>query len=175
MSDFHIAPMPIEIRGAGRGLIRLTADEVRSALRRVAAKTEQCGDCWWWTGYTVNGYGSLSIRNSNVYLHVLSCVVAHGQLPPGHEVCHTCDNRPCWNPSHLFAGTHLENVQDMWRKGRGVKPPRVCGERHHLATLTDDQVAQIKATVGVKQRDIARAFGCSQSTVWRLLHGKVRA
>ncbi len=40
-------------------------------------------------------------------------------IPPGHVICHTCDNPRCVNPGHLWAGTQSENIKDMYAKGRG--------------------------------------------------------
>lgn len=173
VDQFGPAPKAV-VRGAGRGWMRLGSDELHWAFERAARQTEIRDECWWWTGYARNGYGTISIRNSPVYLHHLSHAAVRGDLPADNEVCHTCDNRPCWNPNHLFGGTRTDNVRDMWNKGRASKPPRVAGQLQHLATLTDDEVTHIRAMSGVRQRDIAAAFGCSQSTVWRLIHGKVR-
>ncbi|NIA72370.1 HNH endonuclease [Pelagibius litoralis] len=49
----------------------------------------------------------------------------HGRIRPNAlHVCHSCDNRKCVNPNHLWLGTIQENLADMRRKGRGTKPPR---------------------------------------------------
>lgn len=33
-------------------------------------------------------------------------------------VCHTCDNRICCNPAHLYVGTAASNTRDMMVRGR---------------------------------------------------------
>lgn len=52
--------------------------------------------------------------------HVLAWVDEHGCLPPEDKPCilHRCDNPPCIEPAHLWAGTVAENNRDKAAKGR---------------------------------------------------------
>lgn len=156
----------------------IDAAELASVLERLTRRSRMIGECWIWTGYTKNGYPCLSIRNRPVYGHRFSLVVATDTDPGTADACHTCDTRPCWRPRHLFAGTRQENVADAMAKGRWVPPPDpASGADHHLATLADDDVAAIRrlyATGTTTQDDLARAYGVSQSTIWRLVNGVTR-
>lgn len=89
------------------------------------------GECWAWTGGTANdGYGRLYIseRDGSVAAHRFSYQLHNGEIPAGLIVCHRCDNPPCVRPDHLFLGTHLDNVRDMFSKGRNVSG---MGRRTH--------------------------------------------
>jgi hypothetical protein len=80
-------------------------------------------DCWLWTaGRDGVGYGQFKPRSYvRVGAHRFAYELTHGEIPSGLFVCHTCDNRLCCNPKHLFLGAAKDNQQDMARKGRGTK------------------------------------------------------
>lgn len=139
-------------------------------------KEDRATNCWNWTGGTSEGYGCIGLGKIKDRLHRVVWKLANGDIPNGLYVLHTCDNRRCCNPAHLFLGTCGDNIRDMWKKGRGILPtgPAVHGEQNGHAKLTDGDVATIKLrrSRGELLSALAKEYGVCDSTICKLAKGR---
>lgn len=167
---------PVEVSSSDRELASEYRELCHIDADRYWARVDRSGGpdgCWPWIGgrsghprhARERHYGRLRVAGKITGAHVVAYTLTHGALPIGGETCHSCDNPPCCNPAHLFAGTHRENLQDAARKGRTHSFPR--GRRHPLAKLTPPAVMAIRARAasGESQRALAREYGVSQVAV----------
>lgn len=127
--------------------------------------------CWPWVGgcyKTRGGYGMASRGGKTYRAHRLAFELVHGRKPEGF-VCHTCDNPPCCNPSHLFEGTPAENMKDKISKWRHRH-----GERHPKAKLTEKDIFEIRnlRAAGETLVSLGARFGVCHSTIGRIVTDK---
>lgn len=168
--------MPIFDRNATRG-------------QRFWSKVDVRGpdECWPWTGpVQSNGYGRFCYKRTTRSVGQVALELTTGNpFPKGMDACHTCDNRRCANPAHLWVGTRSDNMRDCAAKGRnamqvgphksyfsqpGVKIDYVRGEKQGSAKLTEQAVRDIRNMRwnGVPVPVIARDFSISEGHVRKL-------
>lgn len=97
-----------------KGTIPETVEE--RFWQRVDKDTDS--DCWIWTGEIYShGYGMLGHRGESENAHRVSYALHYDEAPDGSFICHTCDNKVCVNPKHLYLGDAKTNVDDFLERG----------------------------------------------------------
>lgn len=137
-------------------------------------KVNHRSGCWEWTGCVdAKGYGSFRYKARARLAHRVAYELFISAIPEGKHCLHRCDNPPCVNPCHLYLGTHQDNMDDMWARGR-ARPKVHHGEEHGMAKINDQEAITIRNSPDT-QRSLAQQYDLSQATVWAIKHRKIWA
>lgn len=110
--------------------------------QRFFSKIEKKSKCWEWkAGRNVHGYGIFGLNGKSYLAHRISYAIKHDLSIINLNVLHTCDNRGCVNPKHLYLGTQKDNFNDMVNRGRRILAK---GEKQHSSKLTKKEVLEIR-------------------------------
>jgi hypothetical protein len=108
------------------------------------------GECWDFTGCLDNyGYGIIQQFGKANKAHRKMYEMAHGPIPDGHDVHHTCHRRICGNPNHLISQErevhgrsharypthcpkdHPYDEENTGIRSNGHRRCRTCGREYH--------------------------------------------
>ena len=131
-----------EVRRATREAVRSSPEwrAARDAAFWSLVRKADGDACWEWLGrFNKNprggDYPTWNFRGVRYAGHRLAFEIGTGiptgstrgrlgageETPPAERyVCHSCDNKRCVRPEHLFLGTHQQNMLDAIRKGLRV-------------------------------------------------------
>ncbi len=135
--------------------------------------------CWIWQRALKGGkyrYGWVTYKNKQMNAHRLSWLLFVGELPEKMYVCHKCDVPGCVNPSHLFLGTHADNMRDMAIKGRAapmIKHQRADGT-YPWGKLTAAQINWARVASkepSMTHKKIAKILNCHRTAIGQIIRG----
>jgi len=111
--------------------------------------------CLEWSGkLQKTGYARTKYEGAPQMVHRVAWQITNGPIPIGLFVLHKCDNRKCFEISHLFLGTLKDNSIDCAAK-----------RRHPRVRLTESDVTAIRASR--EPGDVlAERFGISRKHVY---------
>lgn len=155
--------------------------EWEGALKRMYQKrVVNSNKCWESSGKarvlhsSGKGYPVIRIKVEGAWESwKMAKVIAYlAKLPQhGPQILHSCNNPECWNPKHLYWGTHAQNMKDKIQAGTNL-----AGERHNLVKLTQSQVEEIRyrgSTGKESHKQIAEDYPVNRRQISRIIQ-KVR-
>lgn len=88
-----------------------------------------------------------------------------GEVPEGLYVLHTCDNRGCINPLHLYAGTPMQNVLDRMKRNGDA----TTGRPRLLTPEQEAEAVWMRQNSDLSMREIGEVFKVNGHTIRNVL------
>lgn len=108
---------------------------------RVISKDNAISDCYGWTGAKSEDKPRVNIEGKSIGAHRAAWMAHRGRIPDAHHVRHTCENKNCTNPEHLFIS------KERWNLKKPENRVNSRAGRERLAVdLPSSLVTQIRAT-----------------------------
>lgn len=113
-----------------------------------------------------SGYSTASYKNRGHNVHRIVLMIWTNQFDDKFHACHTCDNRKCVNPKHLFWSIQHGNMLDKVKKKRQYIPPK--GEKNWNSKLNYEKATEIRVLLAegkLSQAEIGRRYGVAKSQI----------
>lgn len=125
-------------------------------MNRFWNKVEKTKSCWNWIASKFHdGYGSFRFGKRKVRAHRFVWFLVYHKWPKN-QILHVCDNPACVRPSHLFEGTHIDNVNDRQQKERHA---------HILSKTQIKEIIFLRLIAHWPYKFLCSKFNVSRSTI----------
>lgn len=126
------------------GKTQLSKTELWDDLLKKSLRQEN--GCLYWTGSVIKNYGYTEQKGKNQAVHRLSYWIHNDidELPQEEDtdnfiVRHMCNNKLCFEPTHLTLGSRLDNKKDEVDSGKAVR-----GINLHNCKIDEEKAKLIK-------------------------------
>ena len=125
---------------------------------------ESKDSCWRWTGsVSSSGYGYIGFNRQSLQPHRVSKYLEVREAIDEYQCNHTCDNKTCVNPRHIYLGDARQNIKDI---------PK---ESANWAELTASDVREIRSRYkkeDIPQWKLGEEYGIRQEQVSKIVNYK---
>ncbi len=146
--------------------------EANKRIKKFISKIiiDSSSECWIWIGSkSASGYGVFFDEGRLYGAHVYSWRLHNGiDIPKGMYICHTCDNKACVNPSHLFLGTPSDNISNREER---IKYDKRTSSVVKLNFEKANEIRLLNATGKWTRKALANEYGVSTSTIKNIVLG----
>jgi hypothetical protein len=114
-----------------------------------------------------DGYGKFWFEGGQIPAHRMAYLLYRGEVPEGSWVLHTCDNRKCVNPDHLYLGDAKQNTKDRIERF----------PRWNHQSLSFDDVTKIRERYrheDISQQALADEYGVCQTQISKIVLNQQR-
>ena len=123
-------------------------------------------ECWEWKGCVgKNGYGGWGIGYQRRNAHRAVYELFYGPIKEG-QVNHTCDNKRCCNPDHLYLGNQHDNMRDVVERG-------LFSNQKGKSSLNPEKIREIRNLLrrGISLTEVGKRYGVTKSAISSIKRG----
>jgi hypothetical protein len=120
-----------------------------------------------------DGYGRSSFKGKSRMTHRIAFQLHHNrEIEAGKILLHSCDNRKCCNPHHLREGTHKDNSDDKFSKGRFKVMKGEANGNSKLTMMIANEIRTKYATGDYTQIALAKEYNINQHSISSVVRNK---